>query len=283
VRRDRQDRRYASRYGNNGGSIKGILSNWIVKNLLLAVIFVAALMIAGSLFMTCTTKHGQQNPVPDFSGMSLKEAGSLSRSEGLRIDVVDSIYVKRMPRGSVVRQEPKPGAMVKSGRRIQLTINAVSPKQVPMPNLVGYSLRSAKAELDSRGFTLGKLIYIQDMATNNVLRQLYRNSEIRPGKMLPSESRVDLVLGLDPNDNVTSVPRVLGSKYRNAVDLIQNNSLNVGSVVYDKSVKNYQDSLSAVVYNQSPDASVQNILMGRNVSIYLTVDENKIYKAGLTE
>lgn len=212
--------------------------------------------------------------MPDFTGLSVDDAASIAKREGLRIDVVDSIYVKRMPRGAVVRQEPKVGASVKNGRRIQLTINAVTPKQIPMPNLVGYSLRSAKAELDSRGFTLGKLIYIQDMATNNVLRQLYRNSEILPGKMLPSESRVDLVLGLDPNDNATAVPNVIGSKYRRAVDLIQNNSLNVGRVIYDKSVKTYQDSLNAIVFNQSPDASVQNILMGHGISIYLTVDEN---------
>jgi len=231
--------------------------------------------------MSWVTKHGQQSPVPDFTGLSLSEASLKARQEGLRVDVVDSIFVKRMPRGAVVRQEPKTGSMVKSGRRIQLTINAVSPKQIPMPNLVGYSLRSAKAELDSRGFVLGKLIYIQDMATNNVLRQLFRNSEIRPGKMLPSESSIDLVLGLDPDDNVTSVPDVLGTKYRRAVDLIQNNSLNVGKVIYDKSVKTYQDSLNAVVFNQSPDVSVQNILMGRGVSIYLTVDDNIIYKAGL--
>lgn len=242
---------------------------------------IAALLIAGSLFMKCTTQHGKQAPVPDFTGLSVSQAALQARHEGLRIDVVDSIYVKRMQRGTVVRQEPQAGALVKNGRRIQLTINAVTPKKIPMPNLVGFSLRSAKAELDSRGLVLGKMIYIQDMATNNVLRQLYRNSEIRPGRLLPSESEVDLVLGLNPDDNVTAVPDVRGAKYRKASDLIQNNSLNVGNVVFDKSVRTYQDSLSAVVYNQSPDAEVQNILMGRNVSIYLTVDEDKLLKAGV--
>ena len=55
-------------------------------------------------------------------------------------------------------------------------------KKVSMPNLVGYSMRQAKAELNSRGLSLGKLIYVSDIATNNVLKQIYRNREIRPGR-----------------------------------------------------------------------------------------------------
>lgn len=255
----------------------GFFSNRFVRNIIAAVIVVAAIIIGASLFLRIITNHNEEIMVPDFTGMTMRQASSAAASADVRVDIADSIYVKRVPKGSVVRQEPKPGQMVKKGRRIMLTINAVNAKQIPMPNLVGYSLRSANAELVSRGLELGKLIYVRDMATNNVLRQLYRNSEISAGKMIPSESRIDLVLGLNVDDNITNVPNLYGTSYRFALEKIHDHSLNVGNVVFDKNIRNYQDSVRAVVYRQKPDPLTDSE-MGRNVSIYLTLDETKVPK-----
>ena len=257
-------------------SVKDFFGNWVVKNILLAAGLVIALVVVASIALSIVTHHGNAQPVPDFTGMTVPQAASEAKRHSMRTEVVDSIYVKRMPRGAVVRQEPKPGAMVKKGRRIQLVINAKRPKQIPMPNLVGYSFRSAKAELAACGLELGSLIYINDMATNNVLRQIYRHSEIAPGRMIPGESRIDLVLGLNDEDNVTTVPNLLGEKYRQAVDHIHDNYMNVGSVRFDKGIRTYVDSLNAVVYKQSPDDMGSTTVMGRTVSIYLTLDAGKL-------
>ena len=158
-----------------------------------------------------------------------------------------------------------------------LTINAMNAKKISMPNLVGYSMRQAKAELNSRGLALGKLIYVNDIATNNVLRQFYRNREIRPGRMIETGSEIDLQVGLNPSDNVTYVPNVKGMKYLRAVDAIHDNSLNIGRIVFDKTVKNYTDSLNAVVYKQTPAASKSPPLMGSDVTINLSLDIKENY------
>lgn len=251
---------------------KGFFDNWIVKNILGAVALVVALMLLAQLTLCVRTKHNEHVSVPDFSGMSVAEAHNAAKIAGVRTDVVDSIYVRHMPKGTVVRQEPKAGMTVKEGRRIQLTINAITSKKVPMPNLVGYSLRSASAELSSRGFELGRLIYVNDIATNNVLRQLYQNREIQPGKMIPGEASIDLVLGLSDSDNMTVIPNVTGLKYRRAVELIHENSLNVGQVRFQGKVRTYADSLNAVVYRQSPDAEMHTTVKGQTVSIYLSLE-----------
>lgn len=246
-----------------------------MKNILYAAGVVVILAIAASIFLRVVTHHNQEIQVPDFNGMSLREASRVAANAHVRIDVVDSIYVKRFPKGAVVRQEPKPHQKVKTGRRIMLTINAVTPKMVPMPNLVGYSLRSAHAEIVSRGLVLGRLVYMRDMATNNVLSQIYRGSQIEAGKLIPSESTVDLVLGLNDNDNSTRTPVLYGEKYRTALEMIHDNSLNVGKVVFDKGIRTYQDSASAVVYRQIPDPR-EGLKMGENVSVYLTLDADKV-------
>ena len=181
-----------------------------------------------------------------------------------------------MERGVVYRQNPEPGDHVKKGRRILLTINAVNPKQVTMPNLIGYSLRQAKAEILSRGLSLGTLIYVEDIATNNVLKQLHGNREIKPGTPIESESRIDLVVGLNSLDNKTYVPYVTGMKYLAAVNAVQDNSLNIEDLIFDYTVRDYADSIDAVVYRQVPEESEEGLLMGSPVTLYLTTDTTKV-------
>ncbi len=250
--------------------------NWIIKNLLGAVLFFVALAVVANILLGVFTHHNRVIAVPDMTGLSLDEAQQLADTSNVRIDVVDSIYVRGMAKGAVYKQNPVAGAEVKTGRRILLTINAVIPKKVTMPNLVGYSLRQAKAELSTRGLMLGKLNYVNDIATNNVLEQKLRGRNIAPGSSVESGSTIDLVLGLDGLDNRTYIPKVLGMKYSRAVDVIHENSLNVGRQVFDESVKDWRDSLNSVVYRQSPPASQAPTLMGSDVSIYLTVNPERM-------
>lgn len=250
---------------------------FLLKHLLAAVIIVIALIAGAVIFLDVATKHNQELQVPDLSNMTVDEAKAEAGLNDMVIEVTDSVFVKRMKRGTVYRQNPAPGSKVKSGRRISLTINAVNAKRITMPNLVGFSMRQAKAELLSRGLVLGRLIYVQDMATNNVLRQLYDNNEIAPGTMIDSESVVDLVLGLNGYDFVTYVPDVVGLKCMSAVDAVHDNSLNIKSLKFDKSVKEYDDSLNAKVYKQLPEPSDSiHVNMGSEVTLYLTIDENRI-------
>ena len=255
----------------------GFFKNWIVQNLLGAVIFFVALLLGATIFLALVTHHGQTIEVPDLTSMSVEKAHREASRKNLKVEVIDSIFVRRMEKGAVYSQNPKAGTRVKKGRRIMLTINAKSAKKVSMPNLVGYSMRQAKAELNARGLALGKLIYVNDIATNNVLKQFYRNREIRPGRQIESGSDIDLQVGLNPSDNQTYVPNVKGMKYLRAVDAVHDNSLNLGKVVFDKTVKNYTDSLNATVYKQTPDPSRNPILMGSDVSIHLSLDIKENY------
>lgn len=247
----------------------GFFSNWIVKNLFLALISIAALVLLVNIILGVITQHGKEISVPDFTNMSFAEARETAQHAGVKVEVIDSVYVKRMQRGAVFVQNPVAGSMVKKGRRILLTINAVIPQKITMPSLMGYSMRQAKAELSSRGLTLGRLIYVSDMATNNVLKQLYQNQEIKPGASIESGSAIDLVVGLNSEDNRTYAPDVVGMKFLRAVDAVHDHSLNVTRLFFDSNVKDYTDSLNAVVYRQSPASSDIPLTMGTGVSLYL--------------
>jgi len=249
----------------------------VVRNLLGALAVVVVLIAGAIVFLNIVTKHNQELIVPDLSNLTVEEASAVAEQAQMRIDVTDSVFVRRMKRGAVYRQNPVPGSKVKSGRRIALTINAVNAKEITMPNLIGYSTRQAKVELLSRGLVLGKLIYVQDMATNNVLRQLRGFKEIEPGTMVESGTVINLVVGLNSTDNVTFVPYLGGLRNMSAVEAVHDHSLNVGELVFDETVKDYEDSLNAVVYKQMPEpCDTISVSMGETVDLFLTLDPTRV-------
>ena len=256
---------------------KSIWGNWIVSNLVIALAVLVALLVGVMIFLNVVTQHNKEISVPDFSNLSLVEAEEVAALAGVRLDVTDSVFVKRMRKGAIYRQTPPAGAKVKEGRRVVLTINAVNSKKVTMPNLVGLSMRQAKAELISRGLVLNRLIYVQDLATNNVLRQLMGNREIEPDVQVESETLIDLVVGLNSLDNVTYVPDLIGLKNMSAVDAIQDHSLNISRLHFDETVKDFDDSLNAQVYRQEPEPSDSiKVNIGDEVTLYLTIDQSRI-------
>ncbi len=255
--------------------VKKIWDNWIVRNLILAVAAVLVFVTLVSIFLSLGTQHGREIEVPDFTNLSWSEARKVASDRGVRVILADSVYVKRLKPGVVYLQTPEAGAHVKRGRRVRLTTNTLVPKEVEMPSLVGYSMRQAKAELARHGLTLGRLIYTRDIATNSVLRQQRGGVDIKPGTILASGTTINLVLGLNPSDNMTYVPKLLGKQYLPAVDQTLESSLNVGKLRFDETVKTYADSVSAFVYQQRPAAS-ENVRMGTEVTLSLTTDPAKV-------
>ncbi|MBP5689447.1 MAG: PASTA domain-containing protein [Bacteroidales bacterium] len=251
---------------------------WVLKNLFFLIIAIPGLIFGFALFLRLVTQHGREVTVPDMRYMSVADASKIADDADLELVVIDSIYNKRLPRGYVDVQFPAPGKQVKHDRKIRVIINARSPRTVSMPDLKGMSLRQAMNELASKHLEVGQLIYRQDMATNNVLDQRIGNSAAVPGRKIECGTAVDLVLGLNSSSSTTTVPSVISMQYEDAVKDIKASSLNVSTIVYDESVKSYEDTLKAVVYRQGPTASKAPITKGSSVSLYLTVDPERLPK-----
>jgi len=252
-----------------------ITDNWIVRNLLKAVLLVIAIALTAAVVLGIITQHNREYVVPDFTNLSFEQAQQLAASSSLEVEIVDSVFARGSRRGVVFSQSPKEGAKVKKGRCIALTTTAMVAKKVMVPSLVGCSIRQAKAELLSRDLVMGHISYVPDMATNIVLQQIFKGSDVVPGTEIEAGSPIDLVLGLNEEDNMTYMPNVMGILGTRAVDAIQDNSLNIGRMVFDESVKSYSDTLAARVYRQSPEGGT-SLSMGSRISIFLTLNPTKL-------
>ena len=248
--------------------------SWIWKNLLGGAAFIVVLLIVAALGLRLITRHGKTVTAPDFTNLSVAQAQTLAKKENVGVKVVDSVFVRRLPGGVVYRQLPQAGSLVKKGRSIFLTINSVVPRKVVMPNLYGYSVTEARAELQNRGLNLGRLNYVKDIATNTVLGQYVDGNEQHAGDLVVSGSTVDLKVGVGKEDNETTVPRLIGLKYVSAIDALHDRFLNAGRIQFDANVRTYADSVNAVVYKQDAEGATKPL--GTAISLFLTLDEGKL-------
>lgn len=247
---------------------------WIWKNLLGGVIFVVVLMIGAAIGLRVITRHGQTVKAPDFTNLSVEQARQRAQESQVSVKVTDSVFVKRLAGGVVYRQQPQAGAKVKKGRSIFLTINSVVPRKVIMPNLFGYSVTEARAELKNRGLNLGRLNYVRDIATNTVLGQYCNGREVAAGDLVVNGSSIDLKVGVSNEDNETFIPQLVGLKYISAVDVLHDHFLNTGRVQFDANIRSYADSVNAVVYKQDAAGTVK--ALGAPVNFRLTLDTTKL-------
>jgi beta-lactam-binding protein with PASTA domain len=253
-----------------------ILSKQFLKNLGFAVIIAVAGVLILLIWMNFYTRHGQAKPVPNFVGLTMEQTTRLARKSRLRYQIIDSIYTTTVPRGCIAEQNPKPGFKVKKWRNIVLTINAFHPEMAAMPNLVDLPLRQAKALVESSGLEIGLLKYRPDLSIDVVIDQQYNGRDIPEGDSIQKGSVIDLILGKGLSNQRTPVPNLLGMKLDPAKNKILVSSLNLGTYVYDNTIRNGADTLNAFVYKQIPefkeDATLQ---LGSAIYLWLTVDRAK--------
>ena len=248
-----------------------------LKNLLIAIGSGIVLIIGSMIWLRIYTHHGQALTVPDLTGLSPDEVQIVVTAKKLRFMVMDSVFYRELPRGTVVKQNPEPGSRVKEFRTIYITLNAINPERVNMPTVTGVSLRQARAILETYRLNFGKISYKPDIAVNIVLQQMYNGKVIEPGEMIIKGSYVDLVLGKGLSDETTLVPALIGKNYRTAKEILADRYLNIGATVYDKTVLTGEDTMYSFIWRQVPGVEDENRLqLGSNIDIWLTTDSTRL-------
>lgn len=172
---------------------------WLNLAAMLAVIIAAPLITLR--WLDSYTLHGEAVVVPDVKGLPLTHAENEIAKQDLRSVVVDSNYVKGVPAGSILEQNPAGGAKVKEGRTVYLTINTGNVPTVSIPDIMdNSSLRQAQAKLRALGFKLAEPVYISG-EKDWVYSITYNGRELHAGERIPRESQVTLHVG-DGNDTL---------------------------------------------------------------------------------
>ena len=244
-------------------------------NILLIIAVLALLFWGMAFWLNSYTRHGETQEVPDFSRMAFTEAEVLADQAKLKLMVLDtSEYTSDFPRGSIIDQYPAPGAQVKQGREIKLTINREKARKIELPELIEKTKRRAIYDLESKGFKVGELSYVPYIGKDVVVKVKIGGEEVESGNRFEKGTIVNLVLGQGLSATKIMVPYLRFLNAEEARKKILGASLNLGSVIYDEEVV---DSTKALVYRQSPSPSLRPVIyMGSEVDIWLTEDHTKI-------
>lgn len=167
----------------------------ILTNLLLIAICALLLVVLAMFGLNIWTAHGKVQVVPDVHALTVAEARATLSACGLETEVVDSVYDSDVARGSVVEQMPPMGNRVKPGRTVYLTINAYSPRQITLPDLVGTSLRQARATLQSLGFQDVREVRVPSDYRDLVLAVKSMGVSMRAGTKLPLSATIVIEVG----------------------------------------------------------------------------------------
>jgi beta-lactam-binding protein with PASTA domain len=233
---------------------------------------IAILLVWGTVqIINNFTRHGQAIPVPDFSGLYLAELEENPDFNRFDFTVIDSVYDPSRERGTIITQDPMPEALVKEGRMVYLTVIAVNPRMVEMPELKDLSFRSASSLLQTYDLKVGKLSYEPDIAKNAVLKQIYQGQEIEPGRLIRAGSTVDLVLGLGDQQELLPVPLLIGLTRLEAKAKLHEYSLNIGLEHFEEG----DDTATVRIYRQSPHYTLKSIVRyGSEVELWYKSDKN---------
>ena len=126
--------------------------NIVIKNILLALLLLIVLIFIVMLWLNIYTHHGQQINVPDVKGMQVEEAALFFRQTSLQYEVIDSMFVRNKPAGSILETNPPAGTNVKKSRTIYLTVNSTTAQMLIVPQVMNMSRRQAEATLRTLGF-----------------------------------------------------------------------------------------------------------------------------------
>ena len=168
---------------------------WILLNILIMIAIASMLILVTFRWIKSYTLHGQYISVPDLSGMYEEEAGQALASVGLKYEVTDYKYDKMVVEGGVIEQKPKPGAYVKDGRKVYLTLNSGKEPMRAVPDVAdNSSLRAAESRLEAAGFKLDKTVYV-DGDMDWVYEIRYKGEAIEAGTEIPEGSTLTIVAG----------------------------------------------------------------------------------------
>lgn len=257
--------------------IQFIYGNIIIRNLFFAFLILIAGVFLILQILKVYTRHNQNLSVPDFTGLTLDEAVDASEKRDLRIEVFDSVYLTEYERGTVVDQHPAPNFKVKKNRTISLTLNAVNPEMILMPDLVDLTLRQARTRLESFGLKTGNITYEPDIGVNVVLAQKINGMNINPGDSIIKGTPIDLVVGQGLSDKQTGVPNLIGLTLDAAKIVASERFLSIGAVIPDASIIIEEDRNMARVFRQSPEPGPESTLaLGSTIDIWITLDTLKV-------
>ena len=227
----------------------------ILINLGLGILFYFIVIFSTIKYLDVYSNHGEEIAVPNLVGKKSSVAKMQLEDMGLSYEILDSIYDPSLPNGIVKQQMIEPTSIskvkVKENRIIGLRLSKKT-ELTEMPDLVFKHVDFAQGILENRGFSSRIQYKPTKEANGSVLDQKYNGKSITKGTRIPIGSEITLIVGQNEVGVLVELPNVVGMNYQDAISLLGSKGLESISTICND-CETLQDTLSAVVFGQSPE------------------------------
>jgi eukaryotic-like serine/threonine-protein kinase len=197
----------------------------------------------GSIVTILVSSGKPKVTVPSLVGKSRDAAvAELTRLQ-LEPNVVQ--VSSSQPANQVTAQNPKPGVVVVAGSSVRINVSS-GPKPVAVPSVIGQSYDSAAAQLQSAGFTVGRVDVDSDRPAGQVVDQS------PPGNSTASNGS-SVTLSVSKGPTTVTVPDVSLQTVAGARATLRAAGFKVAVVRQDTD----DESLDGLVMSQDPGGNTQ--------------------------
>ena len=244
--------------------------------ILLGLIFVAILFILGLIFIIPRfTGDNERVFAPSVVGMSLAQAEAAAAERGLLIFTIEYEYSDAVPDGYVIRQLQTPMSTgLSAGDAIQVVMSlGEDPDAVEysyhMPDLVGYTLASAQAQLSF----LSIETQIEREYNDHVEHNIVISQTPSAGTPLREGSLVILRVSIMPDTGLVTVPVLFGQTEAMVLDMLAEAMLLPGtrttaySTTYAAGIVMMQDPMPGeLVYSETTISYIVSLGLAPNIA-----------------
>lgn len=235
------------------------------KLLILFGALVLVFIVFNYVVMPLYVNHYETVKVPKLTGINFLEAKEIVEKSGLDIKQADVKYDDKVPIGQILDQNPPPDVMVKSGRRVYVTICG-GEQLSEVPNLKGRSLRDAKFALEQRGLRVGESVRKN---TNEFPADFVVSQIVQPGSKVKRNTAIELIVSDGPLVGDLKVPMLIGKNLEEAKKTITDSKLKVGKITYQTN----NDVPAGQIVDQYPKADKS---ANESTSVELFVARKKV-------
>lgn len=222
------------------------------KYILAAIIAVFALFFAAYGFMSSGTREYQ---VPKLTGLTLEEAEELLINSNLRLNSdVEYEESEEIEEGLIISQRPGIDQYVKKNRKISVTVSSGSENgEIKLIDVENHTKDEAKSKLEKAGF----VVKVEEQFSETIQFDYVIKQEPQPGTKLKKGSTVTIYVSADienPDENKTTVPRLIGYNESQAAALLEHSGLVVGEITTEE---NPEEAGKIITQNPTENTEVE--------------------------
>jgi serine/threonine-protein kinase len=220
-------------------------------------VLVAAAGLAAVLFLT---NRSQQVTVPTVVGADQANAEAKLRQEGFQTDAVQK--TSQQPVGRVIGQDPSGETKADKGSTVTLTVSS-GPAQVPVPQVVGLTLKSAQGRLQKVG------LKSTEREENSADVEKGRVISASPGEGEKVDKGSSVALTVSSGPEQVDLPDVTGKSFDEASSTLQAAGFKVTRT--DKE----SDKDAGTVLSQNPKGGTQ-VDSGATVALTVAKEQSQV-------